>query len=463
MKFKRKAVDVNSSNIFEHDKLERKGSVNNLTELLKNIDSPVVLSVNAPWGAGKTTYLRMLHASLELEERKAIYFSAWETDFAADPLVAFLGEINSNISSFIDGNKNKTEAWENAKKAGAYILKRGIPIAVKLATVGLVDAEKIIEDEASKFAEALSKDLVDSYSKSKLAIVQFKDNIAKVLSVEGGRAEKLYIFIDELDRCRPTYAIELLERIKHLLDIEGLIFVIALDKSQLAHSVKAVYGSEFDAIGYLKRFIDIEFSLPLSDVKPYIDFLIDQFELENFFDTAKNRFASNDFDSLRTVIKVVALGQKMSLRTIEQLLSKIKLILLTVPKNHNVYPELMIFLLLVKDLYPDEYTFFSKYSYGGDALVELIDKVIVVDDESKYVKHDIHAMIVACKINNGTRWAHNHISKLKLLAVDNSSSDATKHNCWRVIDLVEGPMSRGISFESTINRVDMVSNFNFDR
>lgn len=463
MKLKRKAIEVTSANIFENDKLQRKESVGNLTELLKNIDSPVVLSVNAPWGSGKTTYLRMLHANLELETKKSIYFSAWETDFAADPLLAFLGEINLNIASFIGGDKKKNKAWEQAKKAGAHILRRGVPIAVKLATVGLVDTDKIVEDEASKLAEALSKDVIDNYSKSKFAIVEFKENIAKVLSVEGGGAEKLYIFIDELDRCRPTYAIELLERIKHLLDIEGLVFILALDKNQLAHSVKAVYGAEFDAVGYLKRFIDVEFSLPAADVEPYIGFLAEQFDLGKHFESDRGHNIDNEYSNLISVIKVIALGHKMSLRTIEQLFSKIKLILLTVPKNNYVYPEFMVFLLFVKDAYPMEYSNFSKPESTGDELIDLIFKVIVGGDETQYIKQDVHALVIVCKSGNGTEWARDHLKRIKSASDNETSSEVARRSFRRTVELVDYYSSRrrGIPLERIISRVDMTSNFNF--
>ncbi|QDE47832.1 hypothetical protein EIN43_17235 [Enterobacter hormaechei] len=64
-----------------------------------------------------------------------------------------------------------------------------------------------------------------------------------------------FIFIDELDRCRPNYAIDMLETIKHLFDINNVVFVIATDKEQLSHSICSVYGSGFDATRYLDRFL----------------------------------------------------------------------------------------------------------------------------------------------------------------------------------------------------------------
>ena len=68
-------------------------------------------------------------------------------------------------------------------------------------------------------------------TKTKGAIAEFKISLKKALNENDNATENLFVFIDELDRCRPTYAIELLERIKHLLDIDGLVFILAMDCS----------------------------------------------------------------------------------------------------------------------------------------------------------------------------------------------------------------------------------------
>jgi predicted KAP-like P-loop ATPase len=271
MQFKSHKLIIESEDPFKNDKLNRKPHVSNFTSLLENISSPIVLSVNAPWGQGKTTFLEMLHAQLKKKECNSIYFSAWETDFASDPLLAFLGEINQKIESIVKGDKEKSEAWEKTKRAGTHLLKKGIPVLIKVATVGLLDTEKLIEAESSKVMEGLSKDFLDEYTKNKNAISEFKEGVSKILKNENNPVTKLFIIVDELDRCRPTYAIELLERIKHILDIEGLVFVLAMDKVQLAHSVKGVYGADFEALGYLRRFIDIEYALPESTLGEFID------------------------------------------------------------------------------------------------------------------------------------------------------------------------------------------------
>lgn len=75
-------------------------------------------------------------------------------------------------------------------------------------------------------------------------------------------AQKLVIFIDELDRCRPTFAIETLERIKHYFDDERIIFVVSVNKEQLIHTISKFYGASFDATAYLNKFFDMNIYLP---------------------------------------------------------------------------------------------------------------------------------------------------------------------------------------------------------
>ena len=75
----------------------------------------------------------------------------------------------------------------------------------------------------------------------------------------------LIVVIDELDRCRPSYAVELLEVAKHLFAVDHIVFVLAVNRSELAHSIRALYGSGFDAEGYLRRFFDVDFRLPAPD------------------------------------------------------------------------------------------------------------------------------------------------------------------------------------------------------
>ena len=101
-----------------------------------------------------------------------------------------------------------------------------------------------------------------------------KELSEKIISCDN-QYSPIYILIDELDRCRPIYALTLLERVKHLFDISGYQFVIATDTEQLQHTVRAVYGEGFDARRYLKRFFDIQYSFPEVDPLKHAKYLFD--------------------------------------------------------------------------------------------------------------------------------------------------------------------------------------------
>ena len=83
------------------------------------------------------------------------------------------------------------------------------------------------------------------------------------------KAEQLIIFVDELDRCRPSYAVKLLERIEHYFINERITFVFSVNLEQLQHTIKNFYGNDFDACRYLDRFFDLRVSLPQVDMEKY--------------------------------------------------------------------------------------------------------------------------------------------------------------------------------------------------
>ena len=86
----------------------------------------------------------------------------------------------------------------------------------------------------------------------------------------------LFILVDELDRCRPTYAIEMLERVKHLFNVDNVVFVLATDTDQLSSAIKAVYGAGFDSPRYLNRFFDQTYEFPEPAVGDFLGQLLRQ-------------------------------------------------------------------------------------------------------------------------------------------------------------------------------------------
>jgi hypothetical protein len=258
--------------VWADDFMDRKPSSEFLTNYILANSHVKVLNVNSPWGSGKSFFLERWRTDLS-KEHVCVLFNAWETDYAADPLVALITCIEQQTKDNLD--VTATEAGRRAVDVGADILRKAAPLIAKGLVkkfVG-VDFDDLLGKDGGENAADSVKDLVGSLisdqSKTSTHVGEFKSAVIKRLeqaAENNGLKKPAFIFIDELDRCRPTYAIELLERIKHFFELEDCRFVIASDSKQLAHSIRAVYGQGFSSERYLNRFFDAEFNLDNSNI-----------------------------------------------------------------------------------------------------------------------------------------------------------------------------------------------------
>ncbi|AUX77988.1 KAP family P-loop NTPase fold protein [Sinorhizobium fredii] len=119
------------------------------------------------------------------------------------------------------------------------------------------EGSKAVSGELEKLFDSSLEALIEGFQRTNQATTDFREKLQ--ISIAALSAEKnapFFVLVDELDRCRPTYAVQLLERVKHLFDVEGVIFVFATNSDQLQHSIAGAYGPGFDGFRYLKRFFD---------------------------------------------------------------------------------------------------------------------------------------------------------------------------------------------------------------
>lgn len=173
MKLKLNPIQIEPSDPFKYDLLGRKEEILNLSLLVSNVNSPAVIAIDSRWGTGKSTFIRLWEQHLKEDILPSLYFNAWETDFSDDPLVSFLGEMNEGLKTLIGANEKAKKAWEITKSAGKKIAKRGIPALVRIGTAGIIDADKIIEDEITKAAGSLAGDALDNYLQQKGQLTSF--------------------------------------------------------------------------------------------------------------------------------------------------------------------------------------------------------------------------------------------------------------------------------------------------
>ncbi len=462
MNLKLKPIQIDPSDPFKSDLLGREEEILNLSLLASNVNSPAVIAIDSRWGTGKTTFIKLWEQHLKAENAPSLYFNAWETDFSDDPLVSFLGEMNEGLKNLIGASKKTNEAWEKTKAAGKQIAKQGIPALIRIGTAGIIDADKIIEDEMVKAAGSLASDALDNYLKQKEAISEFHNALASFVE-NSANGKQLVIFVDELDRCRPNYAIELLERIKHLFNIEGLVFVLALDKEQLGHSIEAVYGNGIDSVGYLRRFIDFEYKLKKPNISKYIESLLLSLQLQEFFNTRKQyRDLKYDQEHLQNVFTMLASGLQLSLREIEQFLASINIAIRTAKENEPPFSALLVFLIISKHFEPNTY---QRYISGANDESELIDYLYqIVPEKNRNDSFEcalVEGFLIAAKNDRFRKEDSTIFQRHK----DNIQCEKLDDNDIKysinVVNIVNSSARMGLNLKVLKDRIEWLSRFEF--
>ncbi|MGO4449079.1 P-loop NTPase fold protein [Phyllobacterium sp. TAF24] len=295
-----------SDDIWGDDLIGRKGDADFLYSFLvgkmsqrneQGIKGSYVLNIDAKWGAGKSFFLDRFAKQLALNNHIVARVNAWKDDHADDPFVSVLSAIDSALKPFTKTKRKggAGDLWEKTKKNAVPILTRtfvGVGKTVVKRYVG-AEFEELFKDgddetestleelsksavegvsvEISKVVDASAEQLIEKFTEQNEAIEDFRSKLEKAIeALDGHKKLPLFILIDELDRCRPSYAISLLERIKHLFDASNVVFVFATHNEQLQHSIAGAYGPEFDGFKYLKRFFNKTYTLRQPTAKLFV-------------------------------------------------------------------------------------------------------------------------------------------------------------------------------------------------
>lgn len=250
------------SNDLPPDMLDRARYAQFLTGFLvgKGKEGNFVLNVNATWGAGKSWFLKRWASEIE-SCYPTVYIDAWKNDHSKDPFLTVVSEIQNTLIQKTDksllASPLMNSAWRMIKSVAPEVTKA---IIKKKLGVDIEKATDWIDKEgAANIGSKIVESALKAHDDANKSISDFKLAISSWLEAVIGTSKKgfhypLFIFIDELDRCRPTFAIEMLETVKHIFDMKNVVFVIATDKEQLQHSIKAIYGDGFNSQRYLERF-----------------------------------------------------------------------------------------------------------------------------------------------------------------------------------------------------------------
>ena len=334
------------------DEFNRKPIAENIIRLLtSDIDlSPMV--IDGGWGTGKTEFCQKLIRLMQQQhpDYQPVYIDAFRSDHSGEPLLALLAEIIKTCTPE-DTSEQPSEQRKNITRKIAKAARFGIKTVAKAAASHLLkqstddlaeEFQQIINDgqDADSLAETVTDAAATIASHTIDATVEalLKEQIEAEKNLETLKAclkelaadKPIILFIDELDRCRPDYAVDMLEVIKHVFDIENVKVVLVTNTKQLRAAINHRYGVEVDAHKYLNKFLKYSFTLPDKVAVPFeveralvsVEYFKQLIRKSHIADQLKDLIEENNImSSISDMIE----GGHISLREVEQLVQVLEI------------------------------------------------------------------------------------------------------------------------------------------
>lgn len=302
------------------DVLNRKDFIDKLIQLVKGFADKkqgCCFGIDGAWGSGKTFVLEKFEEKLkefQLEETAGdkyyvFHYDCWKYDYYEEPTIAIiaamLDEIDRELSLF---SKDVENAGKVAVETVRTTLKK---IASELCKNKIgIDLVEVASEILDKTDKEKVKDF-DSLYGFKKALEEMRKGMQEI-----AKDKTVVIVVDELDRCLPTYSIKVLERLHHIFNgLDNVIVIVSMDKSQLEHSIKAIYG-DIDVDVYLRKFISFKVSLDNGVASQYAEKYSEYFSMFDMLDEER--------DEIDFFLSDILTG--LDMRTQERIFNKAKVI-----------------------------------------------------------------------------------------------------------------------------------------
>ena len=441
--------EIDENALWKDDVLGRKKIAEALTELVRGQSASLVISLSGGWGSGKTFFLKRWQKNLANEGFISVYFNAWEDDFCDDPLVAIIGQLSETLTGK-DGYKQIAKDTKEEIKS----------------LLGQVIVNLIASKTGTNIKELLKKptdDILENYLSQKESKQALKKSLKKMSGkiYKETEGQPLIFIIDELDRCRPLFAVELLERVKHIFEIEKIIFVFGINKGELCKSIQSIYG-DIDSDVYLRRFFDIGFSLPVVKQKEFFEYLINRYGLQDFY----NERGEEMFYFLSTRSGISLRDMEQCIRLVVRLANNDKR---SIQKSSYVMFVLIILRLKNSDLYYryinercrtgevmnylDELLFDENLGKNENDLLNLIECYLYIADERRYPESPIEQLV---KLRNAEQLTHRELlSKRTQKATPERIKDLIDKIEWMSGDDQDYPLRTMRTMRSMVSLIEL--------
>lgn len=311
------ATQKNVKETFLVDTIDRNLDVIRFCSILDSIGGSCSIAIDGKWGSGKTFFIKQVKMLLDVvncnicnsveeseaesikklvskynlskvkefnpQPQVAVYYDAWANDNDEDPILSLIYAIIQSADT-------------------DYQIYKNHDLLKIICSIGDFFTGK----KVSAFLEAIKGEDPLVYIKSKKSIHELMGDFFDELLLEHGN--RLVVFIDELDRCKPSFAVKLLERMKHYCGDERVTFVYSINTDQLQHTIKRHYGEGFNASRYLDRFFDLRMSLPQANLQKFYQ-SIEFDDTSHIYDRICRIVINTYHFELREIVKFVHLAK----------------------------------------------------------------------------------------------------------------------------------------------------------
>jgi hypothetical protein len=382
-----------------------------LAMIVEGNDEPQVIAIDGEWGSGKSVFARQWAGLLRQRMTPVIEFDAFANDYNDDAFIALAGAVIAHAKEVQQGDDHGTIKIfiDKTAKVGRALIPVGVKLGVKALTLGTVDLsdgrdfEQAMEAAAADTGAYLEKELADRLNKAQSATQMMKgfgealSGLAKTLA-EWERPEetdvkpRLVVIIDELDRCKPSFALDLLEKIKHFYNVDGVSFVLVTNLKQIEAAVKGRYGADTDAATYLQKFISVRFRWnPRSEADRPISV--------GYVDQCLQRIRPDLHREHVELLKFFCERTNASLRTVERIFSYITLyphIMINNNDRKSTHFGCVLLMLICLREYGVDYNRYKE------------------SEKNKFTIDSIELLSLKSLNNSIEKWAHAYISVMSI-------------------------------------------------
>lgn len=230
-----------------------------LADFTRTCKTPMTISIQGDWGSGKSSIMHMIQSEITADPEKkgaakTIWFDTWQFAQFGSGDVLPITLLSTFIRKLQEGKKGQDQKLKDAMGIVKRILMApAANVAVKALTGGIVSGSDIAGGEGEL---SLRSELVD----------ELRLKLESLLAEEG----RVVFFVDDLDRIPPIQAVTLLETIKIFLNVQNVVFILALDYEVVERGLYQKFGMSSADLGgrsFFDKLIQLPFSIPVGSYK----------------------------------------------------------------------------------------------------------------------------------------------------------------------------------------------------